>query len=87
VQVGEQVARGQLVGRCGNSGNSTEPHLHLQAMDRASVWVAAARPLLVNGRELPPNGSVLRSAHDHGTRSGGSAEAAGHAGRAGNEEG
>ena len=28
VKVGEQVRRGQLLGRCGNSGNSSEPHLH-----------------------------------------------------------
>lgn len=30
--VGQRVAVGDELGACGNSGNSTEPHLHLQAM-------------------------------------------------------
>ena len=28
VKTGDKVEPGQLVGRCGNSGNSSEPHLH-----------------------------------------------------------
>ena len=28
VKVGDKVTRGQVVGLCGNSGNSSEPHLH-----------------------------------------------------------
>ncbi len=27
-KVGDRVTRGMLIGRCGNSGNSSEPHLH-----------------------------------------------------------
>lgn len=33
VKVGARVRRGQVLGRCGNSGNSTEPHLHVQVQD------------------------------------------------------
>jgi murein DD-endopeptidase MepM/ murein hydrolase activator NlpD len=29
VKVGDSIRRGQPVGRCGNSGNATTPHLHL----------------------------------------------------------
>ncbi|GIP17877.1 M23 family metallopeptidase [Paenibacillus montaniterrae] len=30
VQVGDTVKAGQLLGECGNSGNSSEPHIHFQ---------------------------------------------------------
>ena len=33
VEVGDIVTRGQLLGRVGNSGNSTGPHLHIHVMD------------------------------------------------------
>jgi Peptidase family M23 len=33
VAVGDRVQVGDLVARCGNSGNSTQPHLHIQATD------------------------------------------------------
>ncbi|MGF9858273.1 M23 family metallopeptidase [Priestia endophytica] len=33
VKIGELVKEGQYIGKCGNSGNSSEPHLHFQVMD------------------------------------------------------
>jgi peptidase M23-like protein/uncharacterized protein DUF3887 len=33
VKAGDSVKRGQFLGRCGNSGNSSEPHLHYQLQD------------------------------------------------------
>lgn len=33
VKEGDRVTMGQTVGLCGNSGNSSEPHLHLHIMD------------------------------------------------------
>ena len=33
VTEGQQVAVGDVVGRCGNSGNTAEPHLHMQVQD------------------------------------------------------
>jgi murein DD-endopeptidase MepM/ murein hydrolase activator NlpD len=33
VSVGQRVTRGQVLGLCGNSGNSDEPHLHYQLQD------------------------------------------------------
>ncbi|MGO1316941.1 MAG: M23 family metallopeptidase [Cellulomonadaceae bacterium] len=45
VRVGEVVDAGQEVGRCGNSGNSTEPHLHMHLMDRAAPAAAQGVPM------------------------------------------
>lgn len=33
VGVGDRVAPGEVIGACGNSGNSTEPHVHVHASD------------------------------------------------------
>ena len=35
----------EVVGNCGNSGNSTEPHVHAQLMDRASLWTGQGVPM------------------------------------------
>jgi hypothetical protein len=45
VAVGDRVGAGQFIAECGNSGNSTEPHLHLQVMDDARLTIARGLPL------------------------------------------
>lgn len=44
VRPGEVVAAGQQLAEVGNSGNTTEPHLHIQLMDRPVVTEAAGVP-------------------------------------------
>lgn len=46
VKPGDRVRRGQLLGRLGNSGNSTEPHLHFQISDAPSFLNADGLPYL-----------------------------------------
>lgn len=58
VQVGDAVGPGETLGRCGNSGNSTEPHVHLQAMDGSDVSHASAVPVTFGGH-LPRNGETV----------------------------
>ena len=38
VRVGQQVRPGQILGLAGNSGNSSEPHLHFHVQDRAELF-------------------------------------------------
>jgi len=49
VAVGDTVVAGQAIAACGNSGNSSEPHVHAQLMDRASAWTGHGIPLLFSG--------------------------------------
>ena len=44
VKVGDKVKPGQVLGLVGNSGNSTEPHLHFQVMDAGSPLGAEGIP-------------------------------------------
>lgn len=44
VAVGDHVRAGDQIGAVGNSGNSTQPHLHVQLMDRAKPTAAAGVP-------------------------------------------
>jgi murein DD-endopeptidase MepM/ murein hydrolase activator NlpD len=37
VKVGDKVRQGAVLAQCGNSGNSSEPHLHWQLQDAANV--------------------------------------------------
>ena len=46
VRVGDQVRSGAVVAQCGNSGNSTQPHVHLQVMDSADLTVARGVPVV-----------------------------------------
>lgn len=62
VERGERVEAGEALAQCGNSGNSTEPHVHVQAMDGPSTWTAAGMPIRVAGREPPGDGEHLVTA-------------------------
>ena len=58
---------GDMLARCGNSGNSTEPHLHVQAIDNLNIARANAVRLTFNG-SLPTNGEVIRADEAPGAR-------------------
>jgi murein DD-endopeptidase MepM/ murein hydrolase activator NlpD len=70
VSVGDRVECGERVGRCGNSGNSTEPHLHVHVADRPSIVFGMGLPVTfssVRVREGSPesgNGDAERNGTD-----------------------
>jgi hypothetical protein len=67
VQAGQTVQRGEVLGLCGNSGNSSEPHLHFQLMDHPRPLIAAGMPFKFTGLDpevagrdgVPANEEVL----------------------------
>ena len=42
---GESVAAGRELAACGNSGNSAQPHLHIQVMDSTDPFTARGLPM------------------------------------------
>jgi murein DD-endopeptidase MepM/ murein hydrolase activator NlpD len=62
VAPGDRVGVGQVLGRCGNSGNSTEPHVHLQVSDSTDWPRARGVPFVLartDGSTWLPSGRDL----------------------------
>ena len=73
VKPGQQVEEGEVLARCGNSGNSSEPHLHFQLTDHPRQLIAAGLPFVFTGVsaeaspdqwQLPRNGEIVIGAAD-----------------------
>jgi murein DD-endopeptidase MepM/ murein hydrolase activator NlpD len=52
VKEGERVVRGQVLGRVGNSGNSSAPHLHMHVMDRNALFAANGLPYVFDSFDV-----------------------------------
>lgn len=56
VSPGDRVERGDVVGACGNSGHSGEPHLHYQIQDRPNFWITASLVPQFDGVDVTRDG-------------------------------
>lgn len=60
VRQGQHVRAGDLIGKCGNSGNSSEPHLHIHVQDKVSVTGhERGFPLSFGSGLITPQGGVI----------------------------
>jgi murein DD-endopeptidase MepM/ murein hydrolase activator NlpD len=66
VKVGDRVRRGQVLGLLGNSGNSTEPHLHFQLCDANSPLGSEGLPYAFAAFELQGRGWGWKSSEAKG---------------------
>ena len=69
VQRGDPVRRGQLLGRVGTSGNSSEPHLHFHVMDGPSPLASNGLPHRLQRFSATHRG-VSTAAFDHAAATG-----------------
>lgn len=58
VRVGQRVRSGELLGLCGNSGNSLQPHLHVQAMDGIDPANSSGLPISFASFHERPRGAA-----------------------------
>ncbi len=56
VRLGERVRRGQVLGLVGNSGNSSEPHLHFHVSDGVSPLGSEGQPYVFESYETEEQG-------------------------------
>ncbi len=83
VAIGDRVRAADVIARCGNSGNSSEPHIHVQVMDHPKPLYAAGVPIVLPSlaTEDRPSGVPANGEHlDAGAAA--SASAPGTRGRA-----
>src|ERR1700741_3057532 len=66
VKVGDKVRRGQVLGLLGNSGNSTEPHLHFHICNANSELGCEGLPYAFAEYELEGKGESWKSSDSHG---------------------
>lgn len=57
VTVGQQVRKGEVIGRVGHSGNSLAPHLHFQLMDHRDITIANGIPCAFERCQVFENGN------------------------------
>ena len=48
VNVGDEVSAGEEIGRCGNSGNTSEPHIHFHVQDKSGFGVGEGKPAFIS---------------------------------------
>jgi murein DD-endopeptidase MepM/ murein hydrolase activator NlpD len=71
VRQGDQVDRGDVVARVGNSGNTSEPHLHVHLQDSPTVGDGQAVPFYFGNYVLDGNGeTIARGMPEGGVRRG-----------------
>ena len=66
VKVGDKVHRGQVLGLLGNSGNSSEPHLHFHICNKNSELACEGLPYAFASYEFEGKGDSWKPSDSRG---------------------
>jgi len=67
VKTGDHVTEGEIIGQCGNSGNTSEPHVHIHyaklLLGVEEDWLAYGLPLFFRDHQGPemPEGGIIET--------------------------
>jgi hypothetical protein len=64
VKVGDHVRAGQILGHVGNTGSSTEPHLHMHIVDRPSFLAGHGIPYEFDNFSASGSPELIEKPHD-----------------------
>lgn len=60
VEEGDRLVAGDLIGKVGNSGNSSEPHIHFQVSDGKEFETSNSIRILFEDNEFPVRGDFIQ---------------------------
>ncbi|ASK64472.1 hypothetical protein CFK37_18600 [Virgibacillus phasianinus] len=60
VKEGDHVTTGDVLGECGNSGNSSEPHIHFQVMSSLDFFNGKSIRIQLKGDKEPIQGDFIK---------------------------
>jgi len=63
VALGQKVVRGQVIAKCGNSGNTSEPHVHFQLNDGKCFFASAGLSVKFKNVYATENGETRLAEH------------------------
>jgi murein DD-endopeptidase MepM/ murein hydrolase activator NlpD len=46
VNIGDTVKQGEVIAKCGNSGNTSMPHIHFQLQSSKDIFLSAGLPII-----------------------------------------
>lgn len=55
----KKIRQGDLIGKCGNSGNSSEPHLHFQVMNTSKIDECVSLKIKFSNGRSPIKGDSI----------------------------
>jgi len=61
VKCGDDVKAGQLIGKCGNSGNSSAPHIHLHTQDTPVFNKGNGQNMIFKGINVELTGKIFEN--------------------------